>query len=362
MTWSIKRNAAMFAGANWNGHVKTVAQCSPEQARRIAAQDPRIRFFFVCRDHLTLEHRQWAKPKHFYPGDAVFFTGEPWYSRAPHCDVYVKEQLSVAYVDDVTPDKLAAVGQQVDDNGLPLLDIVCIFAANINKVLPRGSVRLAPDVPLPAGASLACAPANIVQTLQSGAIKALQEKGITVLLTFLNNHDEAGWSEFKSEADAHNFVAQLQEVVTRYQLDGIDIDDEYSEGPALPGSLAMVTSFMRRAMPDKIISKALFADLHQFDGRYQGSALADNLSYGWEMSYGEPPHHRLPPYVDAGMLRQSLALGFWSGQPSSSPLEDTEWLKARGYAGVMVYAAQEDNNIALLGELVEAWREEAALT
>ena len=28
---------------------------------------------------------------------------------------------------------------------------------NINKVLPRGSVRLAPDVPLPAGASLACA-------------------------------------------------------------------------------------------------------------------------------------------------------------------------------------------------------------
>jgi len=74
MPWSIKKNATMFAGANWNGHVKTVSGCTPEQARRIAAQDPRIRFFFICRDHLTLEHRQWAKPKYFYPGDAVFFT------------------------------------------------------------------------------------------------------------------------------------------------------------------------------------------------------------------------------------------------------------------------------------------------
>lgn len=362
MPWSIKRNAAMFAGANWNGHVKTVSGCTPEKARRIAAQDPRIRFFFICRDHLTLEHRQWAKPKYFYPDDAVFFTGEPWYGHTPQCDVYVKEGLSVAYVDDVTPENLIAAGCHLDDNGLPKVDVVCIFAANLNKILPRGGVRLAPDVPLPAGATLACGQVNVAQVLQSGAIQTLQAKGITVLLTFLNNHDEAGWSEFKTDEDAHNFVAQLQDIIQRHGLDGIDIDDEYSEGPALPTSLAMVTSFMRRAMPDKIISKVLFADLHLFATRYQGSSLADNLTYGWEMSYGEPPHHRLPPYVDAGMLRQSLALGFWAGQPSPSPIEDTAWVKAKGYGGVMTYAAQTQDNAALLGNLIDAWREEVELT
>jgi hypothetical protein len=362
MPWSIKRNATMFAGANWNGHVKTVSGCSPEQARRIAAQDPRIRFFFFCRDNLTLTHRQWSKPKYFYAGDAVFFTGEPWYGRTAQCDVYVKEGLSVAYVDNVTPDNLASTGRHLDEDGLPLVDIVCIFAAHINKVLPRGSMRLAPGVPLPAGASLACAPINVVHTLQSGVIKALQDKGIAVLLTFLNNHDEAGWSEFKSEDDARNFVAQLQDLTTRYKLDGIDIDDEYSEGPALPTSLPMVTSFMRRAMPDKIISKALFADLHLFNKRFQGSSLADNLTYGWEMSYGEAPHHRLPAYVDAGMLRQSLALGFWAGQPSPSPADDANWVKAKGFGGVMTYAAHTKDNATLIGDLIDVWREELALT
>ncbi len=360
MPWSVKKNAAMFAGASWSGHVKTVSACTPEQARRIAAQDPRIRFFFICRDHLTLENRQWAKPKYFYPGDAVFFTGEPRYGRTPACDVYVKEGLSVAYVDEITPDSILAASRQTDENGLALVDIVCLHAAGIHKLLPRGCVRLAPDVPLPAGASLASAQASVAQALHSGAVKALQDKGISVLLT-LQNSDEAGWSAFTNADDAHHFVAQLQDIVHALRLDGIDIDDGCSQGPALPNSLAMVTSFMRRAMPDRIISKALCADLPQFTQRYQGNALADNLTYGWEMRHGEPPHLRLPPYVEAGMLRQSLVLGFWQGRPAHDPAADTRWIKAKGYAGVMNYAAQKADNAPLTRELVDAWQEEVAL-
>ncbi|MGA8432869.1 MAG: glycosyl hydrolase family 18 protein [Candidatus Sulfotelmatobacter sp.] len=355
MPWIKSPNVAMYGGANWNTYIKTVPNSSPEQAKRIALLDPNISFFFFCRSGIEISDPSWPAPRRFNSGDAAFFSGKPWYGNAPQCDSYQKNGMSIAYINNITPALLNTAGCYVTADGGSGIDVVCIFNADINASLQSGYTALAPKVDVPPGGSYACAEANVVQTLQSTAIQQLQSLGITVLLSVLNNHDSAGWSEFTDPELAQNFVDQLKSVVTQYNLDGIDIDDEYSDGTANTTSLAMVTSMMQKSIPGKIISKALFQDLDYFGVPYKGVTLEQTLTYGWEMSYGGSPEYRLPPYVKKGMRKNTLSLGFWTGQPSRNPGNDVDWLKKNGYEGVMVYVFQIASETSLMGTLVNAW-------
>jgi hypothetical protein len=344
----------MYKGADWSGLVRTVPQCSPQLAFRIARLDPNISFFFFCRDSMVLEATAGNPTRVFNRGDAVFFTGKPWFGSAPQCDAYQNNGVSVAYISG-SPTDNATAGCYTTAQGLAAVDVVCIFAANIGQRPASGAVRLAPNIAVPAGGALACGNPSIVQILQSKTIANLQGLGVTVLLTFLNNHDNSGWSEFVSATDAAAFTAQLQDIVVQYGLDGIDIDDEYSGGTPNSTSLAMVTSMMQAAMPNKIISKALFRDLQCFGVPYQGTTLEQTLTYGWEMTYGAPAQDVLPPYVAAGMAANALSKGFWANIPSPDPVADVSWLKNNGYAGVMVYAFDDGANQTYLGQLVVDW-------
>src|SRR5437763_11495192 len=98
MPWTKTPNVAMYGQADWSGYQKTVSNCSPQQAQRIAILDPAIRFFFFARETMVLTNPSWPEPKVFQPGDAVFFTGDPWWGSAPQCDAYQKNGLSVAYI------------------------------------------------------------------------------------------------------------------------------------------------------------------------------------------------------------------------------------------------------------------------
>ena len=72
------------------------------------------------------------------------------------------------------------------------------------------------------------------------------------------------------------------------------------------------------------------------------------------MTYGGNPEYRLPKYIDLGMSKDTLSLGFWSGQPSSDPVNYVQWIKDNGYEGVMVFAFQDPSNVDLMGKLVNA--------
>lgn len=355
MPWKKTANVAMYEGADWSGYLKTVSNSSPEQARRIALLNPEITFFFFCRQSMVLTNPEWQSPRFFEAGDAVFFTGKPWYGSAPQCDSYEKNGMSIAYIDVGDINTRLPAGSFVTADGGAAVDVVCIFHADINRTLPDKYTRLAPDVKVPPGGTLACASPYILEALQSGDIERLQAKGITVLLSVMNNHDEAGWAEFTSASDAELFAQQLEAAVKTYGVDGIDIDDEFSEGEHQPSSLAMVTTFIKRRMPEKILSKALFQDLEYFGIAYDGATLEQNLTYGWEMSYGGDPQDRLPPYVDVHMKKNTLSLGFWSRQPSGDPTADVAWLKKNEYEGVMVYGFEFTSDSILLGSLVNDW-------
>src|SRR5512140_2781775 len=98
MAWTKTPNVAQYKGADWKNFIRKEPNCTPERARRIALQNPRITFFFFCRQEMVLEGPVFEKYGAFHPGDAVFFSGEPWFGSAPQCDSYQKNKMTVAYV------------------------------------------------------------------------------------------------------------------------------------------------------------------------------------------------------------------------------------------------------------------------
>jgi peptidyl-Asp metalloendopeptidase len=71
-------NVAQYRGADWANEVCRYSALSLEQAKAIAAADPRIAYFFIVKGaSLSLGDKGV-----FYAGDAVFFSGNPWYGTA----------------------------------------------------------------------------------------------------------------------------------------------------------------------------------------------------------------------------------------------------------------------------------------
>jgi len=333
MGWKKTSNTAQFYGASWNNLVCKESNCTPEEARRIAFMKPEVTFYFFCREYMSL-----GSHGVFNSGDAVFFSGEPWLGSAPQCDTYEKEGIAVAYVNPKSVEEFKEIASYTNSDGSPAIDVVCIFAANYctNEIPMLRANNNDPPTTNPFNQ-------NIQDILSSTAVKYVQDKGIVVLLTILNGHSEVGWSQFNSEITAQAFVKYLDtEVVQKYGLDGIDIDDEYSQGVAQSQSLAMVTTLMKKQMPLKLITKALFDDIRYFFAPWNDHYLAGNLDYGWQMSYSDGgPIERLRPYADVGMNKKSLALGF--SAKSIGPV--MKKVMSSGYGGGMLFDYAHDPSL-----------------
>jgi hypothetical protein len=256
-----------------------------------------------------------------------------------------------AYISPKSPQQFKDAAGYTLADGRPALDVICIFAGNY-ATAEKPCLRANNNTP-PTNKPF---DDNIQAVLDDDSIRYLQGKGLTVLLSITNGRHSVGWSEFTSESAATDFAQYLKtDVIDKYGLDGIDVDDEYSEGTPNETSLIMVTSKMREIMPTKIISKALWSDSDYFEAEWKGDKLAGNLHYGAEMSYGGSPDDRLTPYTGYGLSRGQLSLGFWSGGASPNPDQDVQWLLDNGYAGIMVYAFESQENVDLMGQLVNAW-------
>jgi hypothetical protein len=322
MPFNKTENVAQFGGADWSNFIKKISNTTPQIARRIAMCDPEITFFFFCREYMVLEGKGT-----FNPGDSVFFSGNPWMGSAPQCDVYEKDFFTIGYV-GVNSNNFGNAGCYILPDERQFFDIASIFAANINldPVTQKPILYFNPQVD-----AVLNGPVNYV--------KQLQELGITVLLTVLGNHQNAGWSCFTNEADAMDFAQQLAACVNQYGLDGIDIDDEYSTCTANNSSLIIITDAMRQLMPNKIISKALFQDLQYFQAQWKGMKLSDTLTYGWEMSYGGADGlGRLEPYVKTGMQKNQLSVGVWQNSDAPENVKKlTQCMMDNNFGGMMVF-------------------------
>lgn len=178
---------------------------------------------------------------------------------------------------------------------------------------------------------------QVQSTLNSGNVAYLQSLGIKVLLDVLGNHENAGWGCFTSYAQADSFAIQCENAVTKYGLDGIDIDDEYSVCTTNTSSLVLCVSALRaRLGTTKYITKALFDDIQYFSATYNGKTAGQILDYGWEETYGNTNYSgRLQPYVSAGMAKTKLSIGVDIGGTDETTA--AKFVKSNGYAGVMTY-------------------------
>lgn len=85
-------DVAQYKKADWSHVIGMARGVSLEEARNIANNNPEITFFFYTKGYqMVLENEDGYRQ--FKHGDAVFFSGIPWWGSAPGlADGYIKTQ------------------------------------------------------------------------------------------------------------------------------------------------------------------------------------------------------------------------------------------------------------------------------
>ncbi|WP_022902474.1 endo-beta-N-acetylglucosaminidase H, partial [Curtobacterium sp. B8] len=182
---------------------------------------------------------------------------------------------------------------------------------------------------------------NVQRTLDDAAtqIRPLQAKGIKVSLSILGNHQGAGIANFPTQAAAEDFAAQVSATVSEYGLDGVDLDDEYSDygtnGTPQPNqqSIGWLISALRADMPGKTIS---FYDIGPASSALasSSSAIGSQLDYAWNPYYGT---YSAPSIPGLGKDRLSAAAVDIQNTSQSTAVSLAQRTKADGYGVFMTY-------------------------
>ncbi|MCM1347823.1 MAG: DUF1735 domain-containing protein [Firmicutes bacterium] len=132
-------------------------------------------------------------------------------------------------------------------SGKPLFDAVILFSSNINYDATTKKVYVYNNE-------------NVQAVLDNydKYLKPLKERGIKVILSILGNHDRAGVANL-SDANAKIFAQEVKAMCDEYNLDGVMLDDEYSDysqvwpGFVSPGvkPLSRLYYELKKAMPDR---------------------------------------------------------------------------------------------------------------
>lgn len=138
----------------------------------------------------------------------------------PDCTKYVDGKpgvkvFSCMEVNDTNP--LNNLSFTLKSSGKPLVDCLILFSANINYNEETGRVYIFNNE-------------NVQAILDNREhyLKPLQDKGIKVILGLLGNHDRSGVANMSKET-AQAFAQEVKAMCDAYQLDGIFVDDEYSD-------------------------------------------------------------------------------------------------------------------------------------
>lgn len=199
--------------------------------------------------------------------------------------------VTICYVECNKYNPLNAGEWTLRNSGKQLIDIVHLFAANINFNKETGRVYVKLNKNL-----------QYILNHRDKYIKPLQDKGMKVCLSILGDHDGSGVANLSDE-DARYFAAELKAIVDAYGLDGVDFDDEWSEYNKypLPGfpkrgpyPYARLCYETKRAMPDKICTVyyigACIPDLSMeangFDMQIDGMDPGDFIDYSYYAQYG----------------------------------------------------------------------------
>jgi len=255
---------------------------------------------------------------------------------------------SIAYV-EVNNDQLANVGRYQLANGANAFDVAIIFAANINW---NGSKAVLYNND------------KVQATLDAAAtqIKPLQAKGIKVSLSILGNHQGAGIANFPTQAAAADFASQVTATVTKYGLDGVDLDDEYSDyganGTPQPNqqSIGWLITALRAQMPGKLIS---FYDIGPASSSLSSSSstIGSKLDYAWNPYYGT---YSAPSIPGLGKAKLSAAAVDIQNTAQSTAVSLAQRTKADGYGVFMTYNLPDGDVASYVSSMTQVLYGQAA--
>lgn len=257
------------------------------------------------------------------------------------------------------------IGNPMQYVHVPLTDV-------LNYALPTGApqttiVFLASAGFVSADAPYIEIPTAIQQqmTLQPGQsqtnVQQLQAAGIKVSLTLVGSNGY-GWDGIN---DPNAFAAYIKSnVIDAYGLDGIDIDNEFSNLSENPQNFMNVIGALRSAIGGGLLTKALWSDSDYFTVPVAagfpnaGSYLGQLLDLGSSMGYGygyESQISSIQAYMNipvggqnVGMNASQLAIGVQAGPPEGSWMTDIDevyklakWTTSN-LAGMMLFTFSQD--------------------
>lgn len=218
----------------------------------------------------------------------------------PHAPA-ASDPATVAYI-EVNSTDLSVVGDYELEDGSNAFDIAIIFAANINHDGSGAVLHLNE---------------RVQATLDDAEnqIRPLQEKGIKVTLSLLGNHQAAGFANFPSKKAATEFARDVAEVVETYDLDGVDIDDEWvqygTDGvpAANDRSAAWLVKALDQELPkDSIISLYDIGETAETLKEAPHSVLK-RLDYIWNPYYGQYNVPEFPGVAPSRLGAAAIDLG-----------------------------------------------------
>ena len=192
-------------------------------------------------------------------------------------------------------------------------------------------------------------PQDLIQqmTLQPGQtqtnVQYLQSLGIKVLLSVMgwrpNDVDPGmGWDGVPLAQNEPFALWVKKEIIDAYGLDGIDIDNEFSNLPENTQSFMNTVATLRFYLPGSLLTKALWADTDYFTCPVSnapgnvGAYLSGLLDLGCTMAYGYNTGDQqafIEGYTqitanggNVGMAWNQLCLGVQAGPPES------DWMTA----------------------------------
>ncbi|MCC8113391.1 MAG: DUF1735 domain-containing protein [Bacteroidales bacterium] len=249
------------------------------------------------------------------------------------------KMMAVLEVNDVNP--LNVMGFTLKDSGKQLFDMCVLFAANININATTGLPYVYCN--------------DNVQAILSNAdtyIRPLQERGIKVVLGLLGNHDASGVSTMTPEVSAQ-FAQEVKTVCDVYQLDGIFLDDEYTDYDSAasgryPGFQTRSTEAasrmlydIKQAQPERLLISYRYQDLYSavaINGVEPGQFVDYVVNDYWVTSD--------PTSTYPGLAQDQAGTGSWNCSdwsqciPSNSSWTarfSLEGMREAGYGTMMVY-------------------------
>lgn len=267
--------------------------------------------------------------------DATAFPGaEKYYDGKPGMKI-----VGVLEVNDVNP--LNTMGFTLKRSGKQFFDAVVIFSANINYDTQTGRVYVSRN--------------KNVQALldqREKYLKPLQARGIKVILGILGNHDISGISTLSDETAAR-FAKEVRDVCDAYELDGVFLDDEYSDysaasSGAIPGfvgqsveSASRLAYEIRKAQPERLLMAYRYGALDrgmEIDGTDCGQV--------WDYVFNNYRVTSNPVKSFPGLRQDQAGTGSWNCSAGEAFIPSTKgWaslfsltkMREQGYGALMVY-------------------------